>query len=639
MKSSILDTICSPQDVKELPFEQLDVLCTQIRERLIQTTAKTGGHLASNLGTVELTVALHRVFDCPDDQIVWDVGHQCYTHKLLTGRREQFSTLRQEGGLSGFPKRKESEYDAFIAGHSSTSISVASGLARAKKLQNDQHHVIAVIGDGAFTSGLAFEGANNAARFGDNLIVILNDNKMSISKNVGSFSKYLSKIRARPAYFRTKDRVESICNHLPLIGKPLNQLLVWLKTTMKTVVYGSNWFEDMGFCYLGPIDGHNMETLCDVLQRAKNLHRPVFLHIETQKGKGYSYAEENPGEYHGTSGFDIDTGKSFSSASTNFSNEFGLYLTELAKRDERICAITAAMKYGTGLNHFSRAFGQQGRFFDVGIAEPHAVTFAGGLAANGMLPVFAVYSSFLQRCYDQIIHDLSIERQHVVIGSQQKEVACGMPVIPGDRSDGETHQGLFDVAMLSSVPGITLYSPATYEEMRCSLYKSLYEHTGVCCVRYPRGGESKLPAFDPQAPWAIEPKGAKPRLLLVTYGKLSAQAVQAAHTLSQQGVSTAVLKLLRLLPFCEEAVEQAMQAEYVLFAEEGIESGGIGQMFGSHLLENGFQGHYRVLAVHDRFVEQATPDRALALCGLDAQSMVQTCTQWMKEQQTEDFDR
>lgn len=630
MKSSILDTICSPQDVKELPFEQLDVLCTQIRERLIQTTAKTGGHLASNLGTVELTVALHRVFDCPDDQIVWDVGHQCYTHKLLTGRREQFSTLRQEGGLSGFPKRKESEYDAFIAGHSSTSISVASGLARAKKLQNDQHHVIAVIGDGAFTSGLAFEGANNAARFGDNLIVILNDNKMSISKNVGSFSKYLSKIRARPAYFRTKDRVESICNHLPLIGKPLNQLLVWLKTTMKTVVYGSNWFEDMGFCYLGPIDGHNMETLCDVLQRAKNLHRPVFLHIETQKGKGYSYAEENPGEYHGTSGFDIDTGKSFSSASTNFSNEFGLYLTELAKRDERICAITAAMKYGTGLNHFSRAFGQQGRFFDVGIAEPHAVTFAGGLAANGMLPVFAVYSSFLQRCYDQIIHDLSIEQQHVVIGIDRAGIVG---------SDGETHQGLFDVAMLSSVPGITLYSPATYEEMRCSLYKSLYEHTGVCCVRYPRGGESKLPAFDPQVPWAIEPKGAKPRLLLVTYGKLSAQAVQAAQTLSQQGVPTAALKLLRLLPFCEEAVEQAMQAEYVLFAEEGIESGGIGQMFGSRLLENGFQGHYRVLAVHDRFVEQATPDRALALCGLDAQSMVQTCTQWMKEQQTEDFDR
>ena len=630
MKSSILDTICSPQDVKNLPFEQLDVLCTQIRERLIQTTAKTGGHLASNLGTVELTVALHRVFDCPDDQIVWDVGHQCYTHKLLTGRREQFSTLRQEGGLSGFPKRKESEYDAFIAGHSSTSISVASGLARAKKLQNDQHHVIAVIGDGAFTSGLAFEGANNAARFGDNLIVILNDNKMSISKNVGSFSKYLSKIRARPAYFRTKDRVESICNHLPLIGKPLNQLLVWLKTTMKTVVYGSNWFEDMGFCYLGPIDGHNMETLCDVLQRAKNLHRPVFLHIETQKGKGYSYAEENPGEYHGTSGFDIDTGKSFSSASTNFSNEFGLYLTELAKRDERICAITAAMKYGTGLNHFSRAFGQQGRFFDVGIAEPHAVTFAGGLAANGMLPVFAVYSSFLQRCYDQIIHDLSIERQHVVIGIDRAGIVG---------SDGETHQGLFDVAMLSSVPGITLYSPATYEEMRCSLYKSLYEHTGVCCVRYPRGGESKLPAFDPQAPWAIETKGAKPRLLLVTYGKLGVQAVQAAQTLSQQGVPTAVLKLLRLLPFCEEAVEQAMQAEYVLFAEEGIESGGIGQMFGSRLLENGFQGHYRVLAVHDRFVEQATPDRALALCGLDAQSMVQTCTQWMKEQQTEDFDR
>ena len=625
----LLDTIHSPADVKRLDFGQLQELCAEIRAFLIDSVSKTGGHLSSNLGTIELTVALHKVFATPSDKFVWDVGHQCYTHKILTGRREGFDRLRMLGGISGCPSPRESEHDAFIAGHGNTSLSAAIGMAQAKKLRHEPGKVIAVVGDGAFTGGMIYEGMNNIRSL-NNLIVVLNDNKMSISKNVGSFSKYLSKIRARPAYFRTKDRVESICNHLPLIGKPLNQLLVWLKTTMKTVVYGSNWYEDMGFCYLGPIDGHNMETLCDVLQRAKNLHRPVFLHIETQKGKGYSYAEENPGEYHGTSGFDIDTGKSFSSASTNFSNEFGLYLTELAKRDERICAITAAMKYGTGLNHFSRAFGQQGRFFDVGIAEPHAVTFAGGLAANGMLPVFAVYSSFLQRCYDQIIHDLSIEQQHVVIGIDRAGIVG---------SDGETHQGLFDVAMLSSVPGITLYSPATYEEMRCSLYKSLYEHTGVCCVRYPRGGESKLPAFDPQVPWAIEPKGAKPRLLLVTYGKLSAQAVQAAQTLSQQGVPTAVLKLLRLLPFCEEAVEQAMQAEYVLFAEEGIESGGIGQMFGSRLLENGFQGHYRALAVHDRFVEQATPDRALALCGLDAQSMVQTCTQWMKEQQTEDFDR
>ena len=279
MMSSILDTISSPEDLKNLPFEELEPLCTEIRETLIQTTAKTGGHLASNLGTVELTVALHRIFDCPADQIVWDVGHQCYTHKLLTGRRERFSTLRQEGGISGFPKHNESEYDAFVAGHSSTSISVASGLARAKKLQGDQHHVIAVIGDGAFTSGLAYEGANNAARFGDNLIVILNDNKMSISKNVGAFSKYLSKIRSRPAYFRTKDTVESIFNRVPLVGKPLNRTIQKCKNTIKAVVYGSNWFEDMGFYYLGPIDGHNLETLCDVLERAKGLHRPVFLHV------------------------------------------------------------------------------------------------------------------------------------------------------------------------------------------------------------------------------------------------------------------------------------------------------------------------------------------------------------------------
>ena len=624
MMSSILDTISSPEDLKNLPFEELEPLCTEIRETLIQTTAKTGGHLASNLGTVELTVALHRIFDCPADQIVWDVGHQCYTHKLLTGRRERFSTLRQEGGISGFPKHNESEYDAFVAGHSSTSISVASGLARAKKLQGDQHHVIAVIGDGAFTSGLAYEGANNAARFGDNLIVILNDNKMSISKNVGAFSKYLSKIRSRPAYFRTKDTVESIFNRVPLVGKPLNRTIQKCKNTIKAVVYGSNWFEDMGFYYLGPIDGHNLETLCDVLERAKELHRPVFLHVETQKGKGYSYAEENPGEYHGTSGFDIDTGKAFQAAGTNFSNEFGLYLTELGKQDKRICAITAAMKYGTGLNHFSHAFRQEGRFFDVGIAEPHAVTFAGGLAANGMIPVFAVYSSFLKRCYDEIIHDLSIEKQHVIIGIDRAGIVG---------NDGETHQGLFDVAMLSSVPGITVYSPATYEELRKTLYESIYHQTGVCCVRYPRGGEGKLPAgFAPDEAWSvrsISPKSPRKKLGLVTYGKETVQVCKAAEQLKEQGVAVSVLKLLRLLPFPEDSLRPLMGCDAILFVEEGIQSGGIGQMFGEKLLERQYRGEYRILAVDNRFVEQASTDRALALTGLDAAGIVRTCQTWL----------
>lgn len=613
--SSILDKISSPQDLKRLSFEELAPLCTEIRELLIQTTAKTGGHLASNLGTVELTVALHRVFDCPNDQIVWDVGHQCYTHKILTGRKDRFSTLRQEGGISGFPKQKESIYDAYIAGHSSTSISVASGLARAKKLQNDDHHVIAVIGDGAFTSGLAFEGANNAARFGDHLLVILNDNKMSISKNVGSFSKYLSKIRSRPAYFKTKDTVESVFNKIPLVGKPINQLIIRGKRNLKTIIYGSNWFEDMGFCYLGPVDGHNLEQLCDVLTRAKELQRPVFLHVETQKGKGYCFAEENPGEYHGTSGFDIDTGKSFQSGGTNFSNEFGLYLTELGRQDKRICAITAAMKYGTGLNHFSHEFRQEGRFYDVGIAEPHAVTFAGGLASNGMLPVFAVYSSFLQRCYDEIIHDLSIEQQHVVIGIDRAGIVG---------NDGETHQGLFDVAMLANVPNITVYSPATYEEMRRSLHDSLYAHNGVCCVRYPRGREVTLPQrFDPQKDWDI--CGEHADTVIVTYGRISDEVCKSAEILKERGIRVRVLKLLRILPFPKETLEQVRDASSILFVEEGIKNGGIGQMFGENLLEQNYKGNYRVLAVDNCFVEQATVARATQIAGLDAENIADAC--------------
>ena len=622
MKSSILDKVSSPEDVKKLKFEELEPLCAQIRDLLIQTTAKTGGHLASNLGTVELTVALHRVFNCPEDQIVWDVGHQCYTHKILTGRRKQFGTLRQEGGLSGFPKRKESDCDAFIAGHSSTSISAASGLARAKSLNHDDHHVIAVIGDGAFTSGLAFEGANNAARFGDNLIVILNDNKMSISKNVGSFAKYLSKIRSRPAYFKTKDTVENLCNHVPLVGKSIGKGLSRMKKDVKNVVYGSNWFEEMGFVYLGPIDGHNLETLCDVLQRAKELHRPVFLHVETQKGKGYSFAEENPGEYHGTSGFDVDTGKSKPSSGTNFSNEFGLHLTELGKKDKRICAITAAMKYGTGLNHFSHEFKSEGRFFDVGIAEPHAVTFAGGLAANGMIPVFAVYSSFLQRCYDEIVHDLSIEPQHVVIGIDRAGIVG---------SDGETHQGLFDVSMLSNVPGITVFSPATYQALRRDMDESIYEHTGLCCVRYPRGSQVELPEeLTRPGAWNFLGK-TNCKTVLVTYGRITHQVYLAKEKLWEQGIEAAVLKLERILPCPEEAVDAVADAENVFFIEEGMKHGGIGELFGQKLLEKDYKGKYRHLAIDGCFVEQASVDSAIDNMGLSAEKIAEACKNWMAQ--------
>ena len=351
---------------------------------------------------------------------------------------------------------------------------------------------------------------------------------------------------------------------------------------------------------------------------------PGFSACGDTKGKGLQLCGGKSGEYHGTSGFDIDTGKAFQAAGTNFSNEFGLYLTELGKQDKRICAITAAMKYGTGLNHFSHAFRQEGRFFDVGIAEPHAVTFAGGLAANGMIPVFAVYSSFLQRCYDEIIHDLSIEKQHVIIGIDRAGIVG---------NDGETHQGLFDVAMLSSVPGITVYSPATYEELRKTLYESIYHQTGVCCVRYPRGGEEKLPAgFAPDEAWSvrsISPKSPREKLGLVTYGKETVQVCKAAEQLKEQGVAVSVLKLLRLLPFPEDSLRPLMGCDAILFVEEGIQSGGIGQMFGEKLLERQYRGEYRILAVDNRFVEQALTDRALALTGLDAAGIVRTCQTWL----------
>lgn len=625
----ILERIQKENDIKELSDEELKILASEIRQFLIEKISDTGGHLASNLGVIELTMALHLFLDLPKDKLIWDVGHQSYTHKLLTGRKEGFDQLRKYGGMSGFPKRKESECDCFDTGHSSTSISAGLGYAHAREITGEDYKVVSVIGDGALTGGMAFEALNNAAQLNSNFIIVLNDNNMSISENVGGLSTYLAGFRTADAYRDLKLGVMNSLNKIPVYGDKMVERIRRTKSGIKQLFIPGMLFEELGIIYLGPVDGGDIKGILKLLQEASRVDGPVLVHVITHKGTGYAPAERHPARFHGTEPFDIETGlPKHPRTKANYTDVFSTVMRKLGDRDERVVAITAAMTDGTGLKRFHNMFPE--RFFDVGIAEQHAVTFAAGLAAGGLKPIFAVYSSFLQRAYDQILHDVCIQNLPVVFAIDRAGLVG---------SDGETHQGLFDVAMLSSVPGITLYSPATYEEMRCSLYKSLYEHTGVCCVRYPRGGESKLPAFDPQVPWAIEPKGAKPRLLLVTYGKLSAQAVQAAQTLSQQGVPTAVLKLLRLLPFCEEAVEQAMQAEYVLFAEEGIESGGIGQMFGSRLLENGFQGHYRVLAVHDRFVEQATPDRALALCGLDAQSMVQTCTQWMKEQQTEDFDR
>ena len=616
MRYPILSQINSPADVKALEKKELSTLCRELRDLMIETTAENGGHLASSLGVVELTVALHRIFDSPEDKIVWDVGHQAYAHKIITGRREQFRTLRKKDGLSGFPKPQESIHDSFVTGHSSTSISAASGMARAKTLKQDPHTTIAVIGDGSFTSGLAYEALNNAARSGDRLIVILNDNKMSISKNESSLAKYLSDIRSKPGYFKMKDNVQSICQHIPLVGKPLEDSLTKLKTMAKTVLYGSNFFEDLGFRYLGPVDGHDLEQLCAVLLRAKSLAEPVFLHVETQKGRGYSYAEQNPGEFHGTSGFDIASGISKAKlGASNFSDEFGKHLTELAKKDEKICAITAAMKYGTGLNHFSKEFKQAGRFFDVGIAEPHAVTFAAGLAAEGMTPVFAVYSSFLQRCYDQVLHDCSIEKQHVILAIDRAGIVG---------ADGETHNGLFDVAMLMNIPDICIYSPATYEELRWSMEQALYKENGVVAVRYPRGRESAaLAAVSQPQNWQIF--GEERENLIVTYGRITAECLQAAEKLN-----ASVLKLCRIFPIEDEILSVMEAHKRILFVEEGIQTGGLSQYLAARLLERDYHGSVRIRAVNNRFVPHATPAEATQLCRLDAQSIVEDFGEFFK---------
>ncbi|MBP1592464.1 MAG: 1-deoxy-D-xylulose-5-phosphate synthase, partial [Oscillospiraceae bacterium] len=454
MNETKLEKIDLPGGLKDLSIEECRDLCKDIRNILIRTVSKNGGHLASNLGVVELTLAIHRVFNSPDDKIVWDVGHQAYTHKILTGRLDRFSTLRQENGISGFPKPNESEHDAFVSGHSSTSISVACGIAEAMKLENKNNHAVAVIGDGAFTGGLAYEGLNNAGKSHSNLIVILNHNGMSISKNVGALAKYLSAIRNKEGYMNTKNAVDQVLKKTPVVGQPISKVLSASKSAIKgAVLKGSNtMFEDLGFEYLGPVDGHDIEAVEEVLKVAQAMHKPVFVHVNTIKGKGYTPAEKNPGEYHGIPRFDIATGNPEVSSVDSFSSEFGRELAAIAGENDKLCAVTAAMKYGTGLQFFAAKYKE--RFFDVGIAEQHAVTYCAGLASMGMVPVFAVYSSFLQRAYDQIVHDAALSGCHMVIGIDRAGFVG---------EDGETHQGVFDVPMLTSVPGVTIFSPSGYD--------------------------------------------------------------------------------------------------------------------------------------------------------------------------------
>ena len=613
MRENLLETIHSPQDVKKLPIRELPKLAHDIRRTLIRTMSQTGGHLASNLGVVELTLALHRVFDSPEDKLIWDVGHQSYVHKLLTGRLDRFDSLRQQGGLSGFPKHLESEHDAFIGGHSSTSISAALGFARANRLRGDPHHAIAIIGDGAFTGGLAYEGLNNAGRSPRNrIIVVLNDNEMSISENVGAIARYLSVIRSKPEYFKTKDTIIDFLDAMPVFGAPIKSAMSATKDAVKRSVYQKTFFEEFGFTYMGPVDGHDIRQLIQVFERAKELCRPVFVHVHTIKGKGYTFAEKDPGVYHGISGsgFDIRTGHCPGGGHETFSSAFGEHLCEMAAQDPAVCAVTAAMREGTGLREFSSRFSD--RFFDVGIAEEHAVTFSCGFAAGGMRPVFAVYSSFLQRCYDELIHDASIEPQNLLLAIDRAGIVG---------ADGETHQGIFDVAMLRNIPGIRLYAPAHYEDLRLMMEEA-HRQDGLRAIRYPRGGEPSLP--DTYRDVCLNYTyylTADADTLLVTYGRELGQVVKASETLSDLGIRTSVLRIGRLAPLDETMIEEACHYRRIFFIEEGIRTCGLGEQFGFLLLQHHFQGRYIHHAI-EGFVPQATVDQSLRSLALDADGLV-----------------
>ena len=602
----MLSGINSPQDLKKLDKVQIEPLCAEIRDCLIDTVSKCGGHLASNLGCVELTVALHRVFDSPKDSIIFDVGHQCYTHKLLTGRYKDFSTLRQENGISGFMRPSESEHDPIITGHSSNAISAAYGIYKAKELQGEDGTAIAVVGDGAFTGGMAYEALNNAGAGKGNFIVILNDNKMSISRNVGALARYFSIIRSKPKYHKFKDLISRLLLKIPFIGKKLFHGVFRSKTLLKNAIYHSNIFESLGFYYFGPVDGHNEKQLENILHIAKNQARPVLIHVMTTKGKGYKYAEAKPNDYHGVSPFDVECGIG-DNTSACYSSEFGDALCELAKEDDKICAITAAMKISTGLEEFSQKY--KSRFFDVGIAEQHAVTFAAGLAKGGMKPVFAVYSSFLQRGFDQIIHDAAIANVPLTICVDRAGFVG---------EDGETHQGLFDVSFLSMIPNVHIFAPSDYSELKKMLKIAVNEKC-VSIIRYPRGSveiDSPDTNYSGQD-FSVFGYGKR---AIVTYGRTFCAAYRALDSLDD----TALIKLNTINPLPERIIEELNEYSEIYFFEEGIKNGGIGERIGNMILENGLNCDYKLTAVDGCFVSAASVKSQIKKYGLDCESIIKT---------------
>ncbi len=621
-KNRILDHIKSPEDVKKLSPSELPLLASEIRERIIEVTHKNGGHLASNLGVVELTIAMHRVFNSPSDKFVWDVGHQCYTHKILTGRNGRFDTIRQKDGLSGFPKRSESEHDPVETGHSSTSISAALGLLSGSRILHGDGKVIAVIGDGAITGGMAFEALNHAGQLKKDLIIIYNDNNMSISKNVGGLSSnsnisrttsYVSRLTATRSYQRVRDMIDKGILKIPLLGYKIFQLIMRLKKGVKAVFFKETLFSELGFEYVGPLDGHSISMLVKVLENVKKLHKPVVVHVVTRKGKGFKLAEDNPVRYHGIGPLTSVDGKIEKKSGFTFTDAFTESLMSLASSRDDIVAVTAAMVKGTGLSEFGKKY--PGRLFDVGIAEQHAVTFSAGLAASGLRPVAAIYSTFMQRAVDQVIHDVALPSLPVVIAMDRSGL------VPGD---GETHQGVFDIPIFRAVPGMEILAPASSDEMHSMLSYALDLKSPVI-IRYPKAEcapfYSGTDAPVEKGRGVFVKKESGPVLIIAT-GGLVGEALDASMRLENHGIMADVYNLRFIKPVDRKFLMEVVSGyESVFFVEEGTCKGGIGEYTASLMNEEGIGTDFNHICVPDAFIPQGHRHELLEYCRLDGKSV------------------
>ncbi len=616
--SGFLKSLDLPADLKRMDYDELDLLTWEIRDFLVESVSKTGGHLSSNLGAVELSIALHRVFDTPEDKIIWDVGHQTYVHKILTGRCDQFPTLRQMGGMSGFPKSAESPYDVFDTGHSSSSISLALGMAAARDLSGEGYNVVSVIGDGAMTGGLAFEALNNAGTLDTKMIVILNDNGMSISHNTGGMSKYFRKLRGSRKYIAMKARIKKNVSRVPLIGDGIVTGLQHLRNTVKYAMIDGIIFEELGFKYFGPVDGHNIKELCETLEVAKEFDGPVFIHAMTKKGKGYSKAEEKPNVFHGIGPFDMESGEPVKkSAAPSYSALFGSKLSSMAKTDSSIVAVSAAMMEGTGLAGFHEKYPD--RAFDVGIAEGHAVTFAAGLAKAGMKPFVAVYSTFLQRAYDHIMEDVCLQELPVVLCIDRAGIVG---------NDGETHHGVFDLSYLKHIPGLTVMAPKDGNELEAMLeFAASFDRP--CAIRYPRGAAPQLGAVEDMQP--VQP-GRAERLRsgsdvdIWAFGAMVEKALEAAELLEAGGISAGVVNTRFLCPLDSEALEAAAgSVSLIVTAEDNVIPGGLGEEINDVLKNSGT----RIMNIGwpDTFIEHGTCGELYSKYGMDGHSIAERIKQ------------